>query len=690
MNNPLLEKFSLPPFQAIKPEHIEPAIDHILVQNRSTLAEVLQQNNYSWENLMAPLENLEDHLSKIWSIASHLNAVVNSEALRQIYNQCLAKISDYSTELAQNEQLHQAVQQISQTESFKKLDKIQQKIITDELRDFHLAGVDLEPTAKKRFAELEKRLSELMNKFNENLLDATQNWSRLVTDEAELKGIPEYARLAAQEHAKNKNLSGWLFTLDAPSYLAIMTYAENRSLREEIYQAYVTRASDQGPNAGKWDNTLIMQEILKIRRELAQLLNFKNYAELSLATKTAKSTHEVIEFLNGLVDHARHVAQKEYDEAKQFAQQTLGISDLKPWDLPYVSEQLRQQQFAFSDEEVREYFPEDQVLQGLFAIVQQLFGIKVKERKEVSTWHPDVRFFEVYDEHNNLLGQFYADFYARENKRGGAWMEECRARRRLTNGAIQTPIAFLTCNFARPVANKPALFTHDDVLTVFHEFGHTLHQLLSQIDYASASGINNVPWDVVEVPSQFLENWCWEQPALEILAKHFKTGAPFPAELLQKLRASKNFQVGMQTLRQLEFALFDFRLHLEFDPQHPNQIYQVLNEVRSQTGLYPIPAYNRFPHSFSHIFGGGYAAGYYSYKWAEVWASDAFSLFEENGILDRASGRKFLNNILAKGSSEDPAQLFIAFRGRPPQLEALLRHMNSSPSLLAGVTRQQS
>lgn len=675
MNNPLLEKHTLPPFNDIKPEQIEPAVDAIMQSNREAIKALLQQKQFTWQTLLGPLEDLEDRLNSAWSIASQLLAVINSEPLRQAYNACLPKISDYSTEISQNEQLFQAIKQIAENPDFNNLQPVQQKIIQEELRDFHLAGVDLEPTAKKRFAELEKRLSELMNTFNENVLDATQGWSRLVEDETELKGIPLHAQEAAKENAAKKNLKGWLFTLNAPSYLAVMTYAESRALREEMYKAYVTRASDQGPNAGKWDNSAVMQEILQIREELARLLNFKSYAELSLATKTAKHPAEVLQFLNELCEKSRPIAEHEFKELQEFAQKKLGLNHLQPWDMTYASEKLQQEKFNFSDEQLRCYFPEDHVLAGLFNIVNQLFGIHIVEKKGVPIWHNDVRFFEVYDENQNLLGEFYADLYARENKRSGAWMAECRARRRLANGDVQVPIAFLNCNFASPTTEQPALFTHDDVTTLFHEFGHTLHELLSKVDYASASGTSNVPWDVVEVPSQFLENWCWEKKPLQMLAKHYKTGEHLPDDLLKQLRASKTFQIGMQTLRQLEFALFDFRIHMEFDPNKPKQIAQIMQEVRAKTSLYPVPDYNRFERSFSHIFGGGYAAGYYSYKWAEVWASDAFSLFEEQGILDKATGKKFLQQILEKGSSEDPLKMFIAFRGREPQLNALLQHI---------------
>lgn len=668
------QKNSLPAFSQIKPETIELTLDRLLAKNRASIAQLLVQKKFSWNNLIEPLEDLDEALSSFWLNVSHLNAVINSPALRDAYNKCLPKIIEYHTEISQNEKLFQAIKSIADNEDFKKLNSVQQKIIRDELRDFHLAGVDLPPEKKQRFAELEKRLSELMNKFEENLLDATHGWNRLVQDQTELAGIPDHAIQTALENAQQKNLSGWLFTLDAPSFSAIMTYADSRKLREEMYQAYITRASDQGPNAGKWDNSQIMQDIMQIRLELAKLLGFKNYAELSLATKTAKNTDEVLNFLQQLIDYCLPIAKKEFAELQQFAKNNLQLDELQAWDVSYASEKLSQAKYAISEEQLRPYFPEDQVLQGMFAVVNKLFNIYVKERSNVDTWHPDVRFFEIYDDQNNLLGQFYADLYARESKRGGAWMEKSRSRR-LANGELQTPIAFLTCNFARPVGDKPALFVHDDVLTLFHEFGHTLHELLSKVNYPAASGTSNVPWDVVEMPSQFMENWCWEKEGLALFAKHYQSNESFPEDLFTKLLATKIFHSGMQALRQLEFALFDFRLHVEFDLAQTQQIQSIINNVRQQLALYPVPKYNRFQHGFAHIFGSSYAAGYYSYKWAEVWSSDAFAKFEEEGIFNQQTGRKFLETILEKGSSYDAMEMFIAFRGRPPKIDALLRHM---------------
>jgi oligopeptidase A len=676
MDNPLLQLSAkkLPPFDEIKPDHIQPAVSCIINENKQKIAELLQQPHFTWENLIQPFEELDDRLDYVWSVVTHLNAVANSEPLRNAYNVCLPKITGYATEIAQNLQLYAAIKTLL-VDSQQNLDAIQTKILKEELRDFHLSGADLPPDQKQRFAQLETCLSALTNKFEENLLDATQGWSRLIVDPKDLAGIPSTAIQAAFETAQQKKLQGWFFTLEAPSYLAVVSYADSRSLRQEIYTAYCTRASDAGPNAKRWDNTPVMQEILEIRYEMAKLLGFENYAELSLATKTAKNTQEVIDFLDALATYALPIAQREFSELSQFGKEHFGIDQIQAWDVSYLAEKLRQHRFAISEEQLRPYFPIDQVLFGLFHIVKRLFNIHIREKKDITTWNPDVKFFEIYDEKQELLGQFYLDLYARENKRSGAWMDECRVRRRLTSNQIQTPVAFLTCNFSPPVGKDPALLTHDDVLTLFHEFGHGLHQLLSKVDYADATGTQNVPWDVVEFPSQFLENWCWEEPALELIGKHYQTGQSISPDLVRKLRATRNFHAGMQTLRQLEFALFDFRLHMEFTPQQEQQITRILQEVRAKLMLYPIPSFNRFEHSFTHIFASSYAAGYYSYKWAEVWASDAFSQFEKKGIFDEKTGKAFLEKILAKGSSEDPLQMFIDFQGRPPQINALLTHM---------------
>ncbi len=674
MQNPLLDTDRLPPFAEIRPEHVEPAIDALIEEYRRTLQELLDKNeHYTWDNLIAPLEAVSDRLSKAWSPVGHMNSVVNTDALRAAYNACLPKLSEFSTEVGQNERLYQAYQQIRDSAEYATLTQAQRKTIDDALRDFRLAGVSLPPEQKQRFKEISSRLSELMSRFQENVMDATDGWSKLIADEAELAGIPETAKANFRQMAERKGQSGWLVNLEFPSYYPVLTYADNRALRQELYEAYTTRASEIGPNAGKWDNLPLMEEILKLRHEKAQLLGFANYAELSLATKMAGSTREVMDFLNDLAARAKPKAEQELEELKAFARDEYGVTELAAWDIGYYSEKLRQKRYQVSQEDLRPYFPADQVIAGLFEVVQRLYGLHITEVKGVDVWHPDARFYSITDERGELRGQFYLDLYAREKKRGGAWMDECRVRRRTPTG-VQTPVAYLTCNFTPPVGDQPALLTHDEVLTLFHEFGHGLHHMLTRIDVAAVSGINGVPWDAVELPSQFMENWCWEREALDLFARHYQTGEKIPDELYQRMKAAKNFQSAMQTVRQLEFALFDFRLHLEYDPAQGGRIYQLLDEVREQVAVVRPPEYNRFPNSFGHIFAGGYAAGYYSYKWAEVLSADAYSRFEEEGIFNRQTGESFLRNILEQGGSHDAMELFVAFRGRKPSIDALLRH----------------
>jgi oligopeptidase A len=599
--------------------------------------------------------------------------VANSEELRKVYHQCLQKISEYATEMGQNVALFNAIKSIAENEEFNQLTRAQQKVIENELRDFELAGVHLEDSKKKRYAELQQELAYLTTLFEDNILDATHGWHKLIKDEAQLKGLPGHAIQSALENAHRKNLTGWLFTLEYPSYSAVMMYADSRELRQELYTAYVTRGSGHGPFNGKWDNTEVMNKILRARKEIAQLLGYQNYAQVSLVPKMANNTKEVLQFLHELANASIQKARQEFNELKAYAANEFGVHQIEAWDIGYFSEKFRQKNFNITQEALRPYFPEHQVLRGLFAIVNQLFGITITEKKGIDVWHPDVKLFEITDHEDNTRGHFYLDLYARPSKRGGAWMDECRVRR-YTNGKIQTPIAFLTCNFNRPVGSDPALFTHDDVITLFHEFGHTLHHLLSTVNYSDVSGINGVPWDAIELPSQFLENWCWEKQSVNLISGHYKTKKKLPDALFQKMRAAKNFQSAMQMVRQLEFALFDFRLHLEFNELEENQIQKFLDEVRQQVCVTPIPEFNRFQHSFSHIFAGGYAAGYYSYKWAEVLSSDAFSKFEETGIFNPLTGQEFLKNILEQGGSEDPMDLFIAFRGRKPSIDALLKH----------------
>ncbi|MFQ1780233.1 oligopeptidase A [Aeromonas veronii] len=675
MNNPLLTMDSLPPFSQIKPEQVQPAVIQAIADCKQKISDVLAQRDpHTWDSLIAPLEEVNDRLSRIWSPVSHLNSVLNSEALREAHDACLPLLSEFQTYVGQHEGLYQAYLALSQSDDFPLLSSAQRKEIQNTLRDFRLSGIGLPAEAQQRYGEIQARLSELASRFSNNVLDATQGWHKLVADEAELAGLPDSVRAAARQMAELKGKEGWLFTLDIPSYLPVMMYADNRELRAEMYEAFTTRASDQGPNAGKWDNSAIMSELLTLRRELAQLLGFANYAELSLATKMADKTEQVVSFLTDLAAKSLPQGKAELEEIRAFAAEQHGQSELAAWDLAYYAEKLKQHKFSISDEQLRPYFPASKVVKGLFEVVKRVFGMKVRERLGIDTWHPDVRFYDIFDSEDELRGSFYLDLYAREHKQGGAWMDVCLGRRYRQDGSLQKPVAYLTCNFNGPVDGKPALFTHNEVVTLFHEFGHGIHHMLTRIDVAGVAGINGVAWDAVELPSQFLENWCWESEALAFISGHYETGEPLPADLLEKMLTARNFQAAMQMLRQLEFALFDFRLHQEFDPANPAQLPALLDEVRSQVAVMTPPAFNRFQHSFSHIFAGGYAAGYYSYKWAEVLSADAFSRFEEEGIFNPATGQSFLKNILEKGGSKEPMELFRAFRGREPKVDALLRH----------------
>ena len=674
MANPLLEMNDLPPFGSIKPEHVEPALDALLVENRAAVADVLAAGGpWGWESLVAPLEALDDRLNRIWSPVSHMNAVVNNPELRAAYEACLPRLSDYATEMGQNEALYQAFDALHQSAAFAGLSRAQQTVIEHTLRDFRLSGVALPAEQKARYKALKSELSQLTTTFSNNLLDATNGWHKLVHDEAALAGLPESSKGMLKQAAEREGEDGWRITLEFPSYFAVMTYAEDRALREELYQAYVTRASDQGPHAGQWDNTPVMEQILAIRHELAQLLGFQNYAERSLATKMAQDPQQVLDFLRDLASRSMNLARADLDEVHAFARDA-GIETLQPWDISYYSEKLRQDKYAISQEDLKPYFPEDRVVEGLFEVVKRLYGLVITEQQGVPVWHEDVRFFHIHDGEGHLRGRFYLDLYARPHKRGGAWMDECMVRRVREDGSVQTPTAYLVCNFAPPVGDTPALFTHDEVQTLFHEFGHGLHHMLTRIDIAGVSGINGVPWDAVELPSQFMENWCWEREALDLFAAHYQSGEKIPDALYQKMIAAKNFQSGMQMVRQLEFSLFDFRLHLEYDPSAGGRVQQILDEVRAEVAVVRPPEYNRFQHGFSHIFAGGYAAGYYSYKWAEVLSADAFSRFEEEGIFNQATGLAFLEGILEQGGSRDPMELFVEFRGREPSIDALLRH----------------
>ena len=673
-NNPLIGLEGLPPFSKIKPAHVVPALKAAIAECRTKIDEVLASKSYTWNDLVLPLEEADDKLSRLFSPVSHMNSVVNNDELREAYEQCLPLLSEYSTFVGQHQGLYDAYNALHNSDEFKTLTTAQQKTITNALRDFELSGIALKPEQQKRYGEISARLSELASKFGNNVMDATLAWQKHITDESELAGLPESALALGADTAKSKELDGWVFTLDFPSYLPIMTYADNRELREEFYTAFVTRASDQGPNAGEFDNSAIMSEELALRHELAELLGFNSYADMSLATKMAETPEQVFSFLEDLAAKSKPQAEQELAELTAYAKDKHGVTELAAWDYAYYGEKLKQEKYAISDEVLRPYFPANKVLSGLFTTVNRLFGISVKEVTEFDTYHPDVRFFEIYDNSNTLRGRFYLDLYARDRKRGGAWMDDCMGRKVRANGELQTPVAYLVCNFNKAVGDKPALFTHNEVTTLFHEFGHGIHHMLTQVDAAPVAGINGVAWDAVELPSQFLENWCYEEEALSFISGHYETDEPLPKELLDKLLAAKNFQSGMQMLRQLEFSLFDFTIHHTYKAGEPCHIQATLDEVRRKTAVVKAPAFNRFQHGFSHIFAGGYSAGYYSYKWAEVLSADAFSKFEEEGIFNPATGEAFLKNILEKGGSEEPMELFKKFRGREPQVDALLRH----------------
>lgn len=674
MTNPLLAAHELPRFSEIQPEHIQPAIEQLLQQSRETVEQLVKQPQLSWDNFIVPLNEIGDRLHRAWSPVSHLNSVKNSPQLREAYQACLPLLSEYSTWIGQHEGLYNAYAQLKDSAEFANYSVAQKTAIDHALRDFKLSGISLPPEKQQRYGEIVSRLSELSSQFSNNVLDATMGWDKVIEDENQLQGLPESALQAAKQSAESKGLSGYRFTLEFPSYLPVMTYCENRELREEMYRAFATRASDQGPNAGKWDNSAIMEEILQLRVELAKLLDFDTYTELSLATKMAENPQQVLDFLENLALRSKTQGEQELAELREFCKTQFNLTALEPWDITFYSEKQKQHLYAINDEELRPYFPEDRVLSGLFELIKRLFNIRVSERFDVDTWHKDVRFFDLIDQNDQVRGSFYLDLYAREHKRGGAWMDDCIGRQRHTDGSVQKPVAYLTCNFNAPVGDKPALFTHDEVTTLFHEFGHGIHHMLTQIDVGDVAGINGVPWDAVELPSQFLENWCWEEEALAFISGHYQTGEPLPKAKLTQLLKAKNFQAAMFVLRQLEFGLFDFRLHHHYQSGKANQILDTLNAVKSQVAVIKGADWARTPHSFSHIFAGGYAAGYYSYLWAEVLSADAYSRFEEEGIFNPATGQSFLNEVLSRGGSEEPMVLFERFRGRKPTLDALLRH----------------
>ena len=673
-SNPLLQNHELPPFDQIQAQHIVPAIEAILDENRRAVDAILKADTFTYAGLAHSLEELSDRLNKAWSPVSHMNSVVSNDELREAVNYCLPLISEYETELGQNKDLFKAFETLAQSDEFTTLSVAQKKVVNNSLRDFRLYGVALDDTKKAQFAKLSKQLSEITSQFGDNVMDATDAWSKLITDAAELAGLPESALSLAKQAAKSKGEEGYLLTLDAPSYFPVMVYCENAALRKELSLAITTRASDKGPQAGQFDNSQLMVQILSLRKELAQLLSFSNFAEQSLATKMADTPAQVIDFLNDLAAKSKSAAQDDFKALEAFAQEHYNVESLNPWDVAFYSEKQKKAAFDISDEQLRAYFPAPVVTAGMFQVANKLFGIEVKEVFDMPTWHADVTTYAIYKD-NKMIARFYLDLYARGKKRGGAWMDDCRVRRQLTDGSLQLPVAYLVCNFPGPIGDAPALLSHNDLQTLFHEFGHGLHHMLTQVDCAGVSGINGVAWDAVELPSQFLENWCWQRESLELISSHHKTGESLPAELLNKMLAARNFQSAMAMARQLEMALFDMRLHIEFSENEEHQIQTILDEVRQQVSVTPVSPDNRFQQAFSHIFGSpvGYGAGYYSYKWAEVLSADAFSLFEDEGIFNAATGEKFLSTILANGGSQEAMDLFVAFRGREPSVDALLK-----------------
>ncbi len=671
--NPLLTVDVRPDFNAISIADFEPALTCVLEENRRLVAELIEQGADGWNSLAFKLEEADDRLNKVWAVISHYNSVLNSDELRDIYKRLIAQLTDYNTEMGQNVQLFEAYQRLSESDEFKGLNQAQQQSIKHILRSFRLSGVALPAEQKAQYSALQKQLSSLSNVFSENVLDATQAWTLHLSDKEKLPGLPESAlQLFASLAKENGYDGGYLITLDAPCYIPVMTYCDDPAIREKIYEAFMTRASDQGPHAGKWDNSKTIHDIMVARQSLAKLLAFDNYAEKSLATKMAQSVDEVVEFLEQLAEKAGSVAEQEFAELKAFAKQTSGQDTFNVWDTAYYAEKLKQQRFDISQEALRPYFPVPVVMKGLFEIVKRLFNIDVQLRNDVSLFHESAAYYSIYSEGKEVAG-FYLDLYARKNKRGGAWMADCRSRRRLEDGSIQMPVAFLVCNFTPPVDGQPSLLTHNEVTTLFHEFGHGLHHMLTTIDVAAVSGISGVPWDVVELPSQFLENWCWQEESLAMMSQHFETGEPLPKEMLEKMLAAKYFQSGMAMMRQIEFALFDFLLHRDFSETENNDVLALMDYVRNKVAVVKPPEYTRFSHAFSHIFAGGYAAGYYSYKWAEVLAADAFSRFEEEGIFNTQTGLEYKERILEQGGSLEAMDMFVNFRGRKPSVDPLLK-----------------
>ena len=681
-SNPILKGINteLPLFDQIKPEHVLPAIDEELEQARKTVAKLTQIADPDWDSLMLPLEVIEERLGRVWGPVGHLNAVCDSDELRPIYQQGVAKMTEWGSELGQNEELYAAIRKVSERVDFATLSEERQQVINHALRDFKLSGAELVGEAKTRFTEIQMRLSELSTNFSQHVMDATRAFELHLTDKADVVGLPESVLASAAQRAtqsdklkKSGRDGGWLITLDAPSYIPFMQFSENRKLRETMYREYVTRAS-----SGELDNGPLINETLSLRNEAALLLGFEHYAASSLASKMASDVEEVTGFLRELADKSKSIAQKEVAELQFFADTELGIDELQAWDVSFASEKLRLKTYAISQEELKPYFPEQNVINGMFGLVEKLYGITIRERDDAPVWHESGRYFEVSDANGTQISAFYLDPYARAHKRGGAWMDECIVRWKKPDNSLQLPVAYLVCNFDAPVGDKPALWTHDEVTTLFHEFGHGLHHMLTTVSELGVSGIRGVPWDAVELPSQFMENFCWERQVVDLFAKHYETGEILPDALFDKMLAAKNFQSAMVMLRQIEFSLFDVLLHSQFDVNGDESVQQLLDRVREEVSVFSPPAFNRFQNSFSHIFAGGYAAGYYSYKWAEVLSADVYATFEEEGVLNTDTAARLRNELLSIGGSREIMDAFVAFRGRKPSVDALLRHSGLS------------
>ena len=669
MANPLLDFSGLPRFAAIGAEHVAPAVDTLLSEGRAAIERLAAAASPAWETFVEPLDDANERIARAWSLVSYLNTVMNTPELREAYNAALPRVTQFFSAQGQDERLHAGFKALAASSGFERWPPARRRHVENQLRDFRLGGAELPPAQKARFLEIQEELAKLASRFQDNLLDATNAFGLFVTDPAEVSGIPDDVLAAARDAASRDGREGWKLTLHMPCYWPVMQYAHHHGLRERMYRGYVTRAAEFGNP--EWDNAPLMKRILELREEAARLLGYATFADVSLATKMAASPAEVLEFLADLARRSRPFARADMEEVTDFARATLNLAEVRACDVQYVSERLRQARYDFSNQEVKRYFPEDAVLAGMFRLVETIYRIRIRPA-QAETWHPTVRFFEIADASGARIGQFYLDLYAREGKRGGARMDEAVNRRRRAAG-VQTPVAFLTCNFSAPVGAKPALFTHFEVNTLFHEFGHGLHQLLTQVDELGVAGINGVEWDAVELPSQFMENFCWEWDVVGPMTRHVDTGERIPRSLFERMLAAKNFQSGMQFVRQLEFALFDMRLHSAFDPRR-EAIAALLDRVRSEVAVVPVPAYNRFPNQFAHIFAGSYAAGYYSYKWAEVLSSDAYAAFEEAGVLNPDVGERFRREVLARGGSRPALESFVAFRGRKPQIDALLRH----------------